>query len=349
MMKEIGSEFHWFEESTHIKGNGIENIEKHCKDFSYTFSGRTAYETIINDMPTKHNVLLPSYCCESMIIPFKKAGYAINFYSVVWDNGLKIDFNIPFSCDVLVLCNFFGFNYNYPDKPLYDFQRQGGIIIEDITHSLFSATPSSYPDADYFIASLRKWDALISGGFCGKKSGTFILKPTQNIGKQYIEYKERAMHSKAKYLENKDLNYKIQFMDLFSKSNELLANGYSNTKIDNWSFERVKSWNISDMRKKRISNATILYDGLYGSTNISMMFSKKNMDSPLFVPVIIPKDKRSIIKEALINNQIYCPIHWPKPNYKCNSLLYDMELSIVCDQRYNEQDMLKIVDVLRKV
>ena len=70
------------------------------------------------------------------------------------------------------------------------------------------------------------------------------------------------------------------------------------------------------------------------------------MDCPLFVPIVIAKEKRNAIRKKLIDNQIYCPVHWPHPNAECQSNLYEMELSLVCDQRYNGDDMKRIVEVL---
>ena len=68
------------------------------------------------------------------------------------------------------------------------------------------------------------------------------------------------------------------------------------------------------------------------------------MDCPIFVPILTTN--REAIRKKLIENEIYCPIHWPKPNDKCESNLYELELSLICDQRYNEADMQRIVDVI---
>ena len=42
---------------------------------------------------------------------------------------------------------------------------------------------------------------------------------------------------------------------------------------------------------------------------------------------------------------IYLPVHWPN-DLKRKNKLYDYELSLVCDQRYNEIDIEKYVIVL---
>ena len=92
----------------------------------------------------------------------------------------------------------------------------------------------------------------------------------------------------------------------------------------------------------RRSNAHVLYKGLDGL--IQFLFSEEDMDCPLFVPVLL--EHRDQIRQVMIDNKIYCPVHWPKPD-GCNSNLYDMELSLICDQRYGEEDMMRIVKVLK--
>jgi hypothetical protein len=59
-----------------------------------------------------------------------------------------------------------------------------------------------------------------------------------------------------------------------------------------------------------------------------------------FVPILLPN--RNEIRAHLTKNEIYCPVHWPKPE-GCESNIYDHELSLICDQRYGIKDMKRIV------
>ena len=73
-------------------------------------------------------------------------------------------------------------------------------------------------------------------------------------------------------------------------------------------------------------------------------------DCPLFVPVIIKNGKRDALKNYLLENQIYSPVHWPVSKFhklkKEEKNIYDNELSIVCDQRYDKDDMQRILNVI---
>lgn len=70
---EIGSEFSYDE---HNHGEKI-ILPKLIEDYTYTFSGRTAIETVLKNEIGIKKALLPSYCCDSMIVPFRKHGIKV--------------------------------------------------------------------------------------------------------------------------------------------------------------------------------------------------------------------------------------------------------------------------------
>lgn len=344
-MREIGSEFSLLSE----EGNKVVTKPDwliYGDDWEFVFSGRTAFEVVINDITNIRKVLFPSYCCDSMIEPFRKKGVKVEFYSVFWKDGLHINIMIPDDCDVLILCSYFGFKTVYPQEQLRDFQSRGGIIIEDITQGLLSNEPC-YAESDYFVASLRKWGALITGGFCSKNNGQFVKKTTKYPGEEFIERKYEAMKLKAEYLCDLDETKKSTFLDLFSQCNKWLAENYSLLKMDEQSKKMLFSWNIDEIRKVRKNNAKVLLEGLKKLEFINPLFDEEDLKCPLFVPVIVKSEKRRDLRNKLIENKIYCPIHWPKPDFNCQSNLYDIELSLVCDQRYNSEDMQNIITVIK--
>ena len=58
-----------------------------------------------------------------------------------------------------------------------------------------------------------------------------------------------------------------------------------------------------------------------------------------------------MLRRYLIDKEIYCPVHWPLSSYhdidKSSRKIYEDELSLVCDQRYSEVDMQRMVDEIR--
>lgn len=320
MAREIGSEFHRmpFEE-----GHGLVLP----RPGSFVFSGRTAIEAVLHNLPSAHTALLPSYCCDSMIVPFRDAGIQVEFYQVEWDNGLKVEING--SADVYLWCNYFGFKN--------EMQKFDGVIIEDITHSLLSDSPS-HPQSDYLVASLRKWEPVNCGGYCS------VQKDGEVPSDEFVRLKSAAMELKKDYLEDMDSEKKPQFLSMFGESNHWLAEHYSGLSIDSFSRDYLGSTDVEHQRRIRRENARALYEGLSGK--VQFMFPIENMDCPLFVPILLPN--RDAVRAHLTKNEIYCPVHWPKPE-GCESNIYDLELSLICDQRYGIEDMERIVSVLKEV
>ena len=63
---------------------------------------------------------------------------------------------------------------------------------------------------------------------------------------------------------------------------------------------------------------------------------------PIGFPIIATK--RNALREYLINNNIYCPIHWLLPEeipkkFVCSYFLSKNIITIPCDQRYSIEDM----------
>ena len=66
-------------------------------------------------------------------------------------------------------------------------------------------------------------------------------------------------------------------------------------------------------------------------------------------------DDRDRIRHALIAQHIYCPVHWALPSavdpqrFAHEHAVSDRILTLVCDQRYEEADMDRILNALRRL
>lgn len=336
---EIGSEF-----SNEAFDNGFDfQIPNDVRDFSLTFSGRTAIDVVIKNNPNIRKAMLPSYCCDSMIEPFRKSIIDICFYDVNYNNKFQIDIDIPEDVDLLLWCNYFGYQITMPN--LESFINRGGIIVEDITHSLYSKQMYNV-QSHFIVASLRKWGAVLCGGYCGSKYSLLINKPFQEPSSSFIDKKKEAMKLKEQYLIDGDETKKERYLLLYGESNKWLAENYVNLKMDTESKRILFNKEMQSFRDRRIANAMFLHEGLKNNPNVQCLFGMEEMECPLFVPIIIKNGKRDYYRKRLIDNKIYCPIHWSHPNADCQSNLYDLEISLICDQRYSEQEMERIIDVL---
>lgn len=342
--REIGSEFS-YEFIKNSLNNNLFSFKN--MDEIFTFSGRTAIETILNNLENVNKVLLPSYCCDSIIEPFRKKKMEINFYDVYFSSKLEMNLQINEDIDLILWCNYFGSVNKMPDFQY--FINNGGIIVEDITHSLLSKK-QYHNQSHYLVASLRKWFPLISGGYCCSMINKFKVRPEYDVPKEYINLKRSAMIKKSKYLKYHDIRLKEEYLKEFKEANSWLSGNYSNLKIDSRSLRIINNIDLNNIIKKRKNNANIIYTYLNDLEGIKPLFKEINIDCPIFVPVIFKdKQSRNMVKNKLIENNIYCPVHWPKSKEKCHSNLYDLELSLICDQRYNESDMVRMMEIISKI
>lgn len=347
---EIGSYFHLTGEEKNGEKIEIPQWLKLGQDSSYTFSGRAAIELAVRDImctKTIQKVYMPSYCCVSMIQPFLNNDIKIEFYDVFYRNG-KINYNIDArkNCDVFFAMNYFGYKAPEMEHYIATFKKKGKIVIEDITHSLLNDSPASQY-SDYIVASLRKWFAIPTGGLLCKREGKLLVS-VEKSGDLAVQDKIEAMKKKYLFLSGR-INDKKEYLSENAKFDNQLIHMDCKVGIDHMSAGIIMNLDIGKVKKQRKENALILHEALKNNPNISMLFPDINLETntPLFVPIMMKKADRDSLREYLIKHGIYCPIHWPEV-MGTKSNIRDYELSIICDQRYTETDMVHIIEKINE-
>lgn len=332
MRREIGSEF-WDVPITDNENTVFPGSTQ------WFLSGRSALQAIIQDIKDCHTVAMPSWCCESMIKPFVDAGYSVSFYPVIWDRGLHQ--NIDTNCDVLFLMDYFGY-----ESVRQEISGYKGIVVRDITHSLFS-TP--YDDADYYFGSLRKWCGIWTGGYLWTRDG-HNLDCDNFDDKGYVNIRRKAMLLKSCYINSlkNEHGKKIDkaYLNIYEDAEEILEHIGIVAAFEK-DIEFAKMIDVNYLTSVRKTNADVLREAF---SDWLIFPEMKNNDCPMFVPIVVPGDNRNKLRKYLIKNEIFCPVHWPLSSYhRINEnelFLYNNELSLVCDQRYTREDMNRIVDTV---
>jgi hypothetical protein len=352
---EIGSEF-WLDNiPTALSPNEIPNWLTKLGDTVLTSSGRGAITLLLQQVtPQNKSVLLPAYTCDSVILPFIEQGYSCYFYDINEDLSPNIESIKSYkNIGLFFHMGYYGFSTNSNLlNVVLDFRKQSTIIVEDITHTLFSSY-KRLEENDFLVGSIRKWFGIPGGGFLA--SSTRKLKRPQTDTIEFLALRKAALYSKGKYIKNNDNNLKMAFLNQFSEAESLLDKDPAPYRIDSLSNEIINSFNIADMVRKRRQNFVLLSEGLRNVSYLNVLFSDfPDNVCPIFYPVIIKKD-RNDVRRLLIDEKIYCPVHWPIPDkVKCidlvNSLgIYSEILSIPCDQRYGEEEMARIISVLNRL
>lgn len=343
MIKEIGSEF-W-------------NAPGKYADIKYLLSGRTALEYIIREILSQHkieSVLLPSYCCHTMIEPFVRNGIPVRFYDIYFDEVSGLCADIPKAKDneIFYYIEYFGF-LNIQGISSDDIRRQWKIIIDDSTHSWMSIRTIGFNmRADYRYVSFRKWAGFDAISIAISENNQFYTDINENTNQRYCDIRNKAFKLKNAYICG-DTTTKEDFLTLFNEAERVLENDYVGYRPSIDTIERLLNFDATYVRKKRQKNALTLISDLDDISDIQLIYEKiEEGETPLFVPILVP-EKRDGLRKFLIDNQIYCPVHWPLSEYhkglsQRGKSIYAMELSLVCDQRYGEDDMKRIAGLIRQ-
>ena len=350
---EIGSDFEY---SKPLLGEGP-SVYNHLEntlndDFQFTFSGRSAIGKIIDDILSTRTIrtaYLPSYACLSMVLPFINRDIDVEFYDVDFKEGelkVKIDFSKTF--DVFFFMQYFGYNTNEDAyREAVKYSRKNNItVIEDITHSLLNENCFKF-EADYSLASLRKWFAIPSGGIAYKKEGEFVKKATLDSDMAAKE-KLEAMKLKKQYLTNK-IDEKETYLKMMGNYGNGINRFNSNFTIDSFSLDYLKSTSLKSIKEQRKNNTKYFQEHFRPSQNVQFLFKPSNLkeETPLFVPLVVLNNKRDDLRKYLVDHQVYLPVHWPEKLGQ-NVYLKEIELSLVIDQRYDEEDMEHIINLINE-
>lgn len=337
MRNEIGSEYWNVPIYKNKESSFFQNKIK------WFMSGRVALHYIINDIKLNRKlemVALPSWCCESIIQPFQFYNIKVEFYPIVLskEKGIIQELDNIVNCDAILVMDYFG----YQNLQHFKFK---GIVICDVTHSIFT---DYHRQSDYIFGSLRKWAGFYTCGFAYCKNGFKNNIAIEN-DRVFSDLRRQAMSLKTKFiscsLEDK------RYLSVFAKAEEYLDYVSSNGKIfaaDERDVKLVECFDISLIKTKRRENAKVLSEQL---SNITLFENVSEKDCPMFVPIILPNNIRNNLQKYLISKQIYCPVHWPISHRhsinKKSKEIYDCELSIVCDHRYDVNDMERVCEEIR--
>ena len=341
---EIGSEF-WAVPMSE-KENGIVS-----GNVRHTLSGRTALELIARDLKEERgakSIYIPAYCCDSMIEPFKKQGYVIKRYAVEpYSKTVHRQIFTDHGCDAILLLDYFGFEAEETAVFAMIEKLRGTSVILDRVQTAFSETGAE-AHADYTVTSWRKW-FFSCAATAEKKCGEWLVPDFEETNEEYVSLRRNAAKLKADYIE-KGIGAKPGFLVPFRQAEELLDEDFSSYAAEEKSIYELKYADVDFIVSRRRENAQYIMDELKNlpSDIIRPLYAEmKEKDVPLFVPVLVKKELREELRQHLIMNEVYCPVHWNTELGGANKL-YDGELSLVCDQRYGIEDMKREMMLIRE-
>lgn len=349
---EIGSNFFEYTLKNSNK-NYFHPLKKYYKELFF-ISGRNATYALVKSLKIENKVvLLPSYTCGTVIEPFIRDNWQIIYYTInknlevnEQDIITKIKLYHP---SMILVHSFFGINTLKNIRSRLE-EIKDVLIVEDITQSILSDFKKI--KADYYITSLRKFFAITDGGMLiiPYKKNNIEIK-YENIPNKIVKHALKGFDLKRSYIENITNIEKEKFQEEYLEVKKLISSTYNIEKISKEGLKMFNNLDISKIKGIRKQNFNYLLENFKSKDdNVELIFKTLRIDeTPLYFPIYIKNGNREKMQKHLASKNIFCPIIWPKSEYiketsEETEYIYNNILCIPCDQRYNLQDMQKIID-----
>lgn len=355
MQKEIGSTY-WLDPSA------LEGLPKRSLNtpnlndkFSYVSTCRSAIGIALDTLAdSAKKALLPAFTCESVLVSFLDRGYEVFPYPIRKD--LTIDwekFNESveqLNPSVILVHSYFGFDTICELRPhVQELREKGIVVIEDQTQTMFSK--NALMGANFYVGSIRKWMPVPDGAYV-----TAPIHCTKEDD-ELAAAKVKALTAKGDWMLN-EVGTKQEFQGYFKMAEDILDSRKDSYLMSSVAREIYASTDIENLRKVRHSNCQQLISGIFLSKNLSdnliLPISEiRAEECPFHLPVLV-KEGRKELQQYLASKDIFATVIWGCPEeYKetideVSRYVYDHILCFHVDQRYDESDMNRILDVLNE-
>lgn len=346
--KEIGSYFYFSDE---ILSKDKKNIECMPKDYSFLSTCRSAIDVCLKQINVQHKIaLLPSFTCHAVVEPFIENGYTVLPFAIKDNFEIDIEKLIKqleeVKPSVILIHDYFGINTNSNLKSFSInkvLKKNGVCVIIDKTQSMFSTYQQI--NGDYYVGSIRKWLGIPDGAFIS------LRLSVEDEDEELSENKSKAMLYKNNYIKN-NIGCKETLLKLYREAEQTLDSRTRPYKMSNVSQKILANTSFNKLVKTRRRNYELLSNGLSQCNIIKIPYSNlKDNEVPFYFPVFV-QTKRAELQKYLADNNVYATVIWACPNEFLDLIdneskkIYEEILCIPCDQRYTENDMKYIVELI---
>ena len=356
MTKEIGSTYYLTPHSTDsFPKKSLRRPNILNTDESYVSTCRSAIGICLDKLCVERKVaLLPSFTCESVLHPFLKRGYEVYPYPIGRD--LKIDWEQFKSVideigpSVILTHPYFGFDTTEELRNhITEIRVNDNIIfIEDMTQSMFSGFKPL--PTNYHVGSIRKWMPVPDGAFT---TAPFYSNEEDT---ELVDAKIKALAEKGEYILN-GKGDKEAFRKDFATAERILDSREKAYSMSSVACEIFAHTDIEGLKDCRWKNYQYLLNHVINDTTLSdkidVIQKELNGDVCPFHFSVYVKNGRRELQQYLAKNDIYATVIWGCPAEfaalinEDSRYIYDHILCFHVDQRYNIDDMKRIVNSLK--
>lgn len=316
------------------------------KQYTYFINSCRNALAIILDFIKPQRAFVCCYNCDTVILPFLDRNIDLEFFNIDKKFQIDLDFFKYLGTDTtptLVYIQNYFCNYQL-EMIKNELRKYNVIIVEDITHCLLDDL--KFENADFYIASARKWSGTGDGGLLYTNA---ILDNLQQNDNEIINNYKKIIPLQQKYITNREPALKEVYRSITTQNEKLFyikkpqtISAYGKTIIETTDYEYIKL--------KRRENFDYLVKRLNSFEFLELPINYREQNAtPLYLPIYTKK--RTDLQQFLFKYHIYLPILWPKTCIcgNCSHVvetIYENILCIPVDQRYSVSDMERIISAL---
>ena len=291
-------------------------------------TGRNALEWILLSLGKARKVYLPYYTCDVVLEPLKRQNISWQFYRI--NERLEVDEEVCLGKDeYIIVNNYYGIKDAYIDQIV---AKYGSKIIVDCAQAFFAPV---LPGMKMFY-SPRKFVGVADGGIAyGVTSSLTELE-------EDVSY----LHSAHLFI-RKELGAEEGFAS-YRKDEDCLDN-QKVKRISSFTEDILNHIDYQEIVRKRRVNYQILEEAL-DSSNLLTLPTFESFNAPMAYPYMV--ENGAVLRKKLIANKVFVPRFWPNeciPNAIVGGKnLSETILPLPIDQRYGEEEMERIVQVIKR-
>lgn len=289
-------------------------------------SGRHSLEYILRSLGWIRHLWIPYFTCDVVMQPIECLGISYSFYHINKDLTIADNFVLG-EGEYLIYTNYFGLMDTYCKElsTLY-----GSHLILDNAQAFFAPRLEGI-NAFY---SPRKYVGIPDGGIA-------YVNKTLDIELQNDVSFDRCSH----LLKRHDLTPMDGYNDFKETSHKIAASSLS--RMSTLTRRILSSLDYDRIKKIRISNFTFLHTHLERFNKLEIP-PLESFVCPMVYPFYT---QDPYLRNRLLEQKVFLAIYWPNVlnwvnNDNIEYKLANQILALPIDQRYNEQDMQVILDIL---
>lgn len=304
----------------------LPRYEEYHKDALRLNSGKNCIEYILR-CRNYTKVYVPFYTCEVVYKPFEKLGITIEFYHINIHLEIAQEIHLK-PGESLLYTNYYGLKQRYVEKLA---QQYGNSLIVDNSQA-FYAKPLEGIDTFY---TCRK--------FFGVPDGAYLYSDT----KLYKELEQSISFERFDHLIKRiDLSASAGFGDYHE--NEEMLEHQPVMKMSRLTQRMMQGIDYKAVAQRRRANYHLLHEALGKENNIELPMGDDAV--PMVYPYLVPVKG---LREKLIENKVFVARYWPNvldcttPDDIDYLLAYQMQ-PLPIDQRYGEEEMKRIIEIIKR-